>query len=216
MTIPAGLLFDMDGTLTDSEQLWFAAEKELFAELGHEWVDGMQHDIIGMSMTSATTFLVQKMGLDIPPAELGKELTARVVRLGKEHGMPWLPGALELLQSSASWGIPSALVTSSMPEFAGLTLANAPAGTLTVCVTGDRTRGKPHPDPYLLAAKELGVVPEQCVAFEDSIPGLQAAVAAGTKAVGVPCQVELPEIAGVTYIESLSEVTKEFLISRFN
>ncbi|MDO5025805.1 MAG: HAD family phosphatase [Trueperella sp.] len=214
--MPAGLLFDMDGTLTDSEALWFAAEKELFAELGYDWVDGMQYDIIGMSMADATRFLVQKLGLDIAPAELGQELTARVVALGKKHGMPWLPGALELLQNSVAWGIPSALVTSSMPAFAELTLANAPAGALTVCVTGDRTRGKPHPDPYLLAAAELDVAPELCVTFEDSIPGLQSAVAAGTKAVAVPCQVKLPDIPGVTYIDSLTEVDADFLAARLS
>lgn len=212
--MPEAVLFDMDGTLTDTEKLWFEAEEQVFAELGCTWQDGDQNEIIGMAIQNSTALLVKKFDLTISPEELADLLINRVVQIAQTGGMPWRPGARELLENLTSWGIPTALVTSSYKPFADLALANAPQGSLTVSVTGDRVaKGKPDPEPYLTAADELGVDITACVAFEDSGPGLTSAYRSGAKAVGIPFQVELPVFDGALYIDTLEGLDKEFFDS---
>ncbi|MFP7696171.1 HAD family hydrolase [Trueperella sp. LYQ143] len=210
--LPQAVLFDMDGTLTDSEELWFAAEEEVFAALDRPWKRGDETAIIGMSLTDSTRYLCQALQLEISPAQLGTLLTDKVAELGRRRGMPWRPGAQELLTLLVELQIPSALVTSSFRSFADLTLANSPQGALTVCVTGDEgLAGKPDPEPYRCAAQRLGVDISRCLIFEDSIPGLTAAHASGGRAVGVPLHVKLPQLPGVQLISSLTQVDEEKL-----
>lgn len=213
---PQALLFDMDGTLTDSEALWFESEVNVFKDFGIEWVDGYQNDIIGMAIEDSTSLLVKRHELPLTPKELSDLLVAEVVRLGTEKGMPWRPGAERLLELSVELGIPSALVTSSFREFADLTLANAPEGSLTTVITGDVVPsgfGKPHPKPYLMAADELGVDINACLAFEDSRPGVQSAHASGATPIAIPFHVAIPDLDGVKIVDSLEAVTEEYLLS---
>ena len=130
-------LFDMDGTLTDSEILWFEAERSVFARYGKPWNDGDQNDLIGRAIEDSCRLLVDRLELPLTPDELGPMLVAEVVHQAKTRGMLWRPGARELLEECAQRRIPTALVTSSYREFAQLTLDAAPEGTLTVAVTGD-------------------------------------------------------------------------------
>lgn len=204
----------MDGTLTDSEQLWFAAEVRVFGDLGVEWKDGYQNEIIGMAIPDSARLLVKRYNLSITPQDLATRLVDAVVETAIEQGMPWRPGAFEVLELAVALGIPTALVTSSYRAFADQTLANAPEGSLSVVVTGDvlaPDQGKPHPEPYLRAARELGVDIESCVVFEDSIPGLASGVAAGARVVAIPFEVELPQLESVVYIDSLERVDEDFL-----
>ncbi|MCI7551108.1 MAG: HAD family phosphatase [Actinomycetaceae bacterium] len=209
---PAALLFDMDGTLTDSEQIWFRAEERVFGRYGIEWKDGDQLDLIGWALPRSMEYVVGKYSLDVDPLGLGDELVEEVIRIGTIDGMPWRPGAYALLENSVTWGIPSALVTSSYAGFAALTLAQAPQGSLSVQVTGDMvTRGKPDPEPFERAADLLGVSITDCVAFEDSAYGLTSAQRSGAHVIAVPFQVELPPLPGVTTIPSLEHVTLDLL-----
>ncbi len=214
MPLPEAVLFDMDGTLTDTETLWFTAEQELFHELGYEWQEAEAKAVIGKSLIEAVRILVENSGVDISLEEFRQRLLEKVESLGQERGMPWRPGAYELLQLLVELNIPTALVTSSYRKFAQLTIDQAPQNSLTVLVSGEMTAlGKPHPMPYLVAAEKLGVNIKNCVIFEDSIPGLCSAQATGAHAVAVPFQVELPKLEKVIFIDSLERVNKDFLQS---
>ncbi|MDP9805522.1 HAD superfamily hydrolase (TIGR01509 family) [Trueperella bonasi] len=210
--LPLGVLFDMDGTLTDTEKLWFQAETELIAELGGDWQPGDERELIGLNLHDASALLVNRLKLDISPEDFGRILTDRVTELGRRHGMPWRPGAYELLDLLRNLDIPSVLVTASMRRFAQLTLGQAPVGSLEFAVTGeDVVRGKPDPEAYQRAASLIGVEPRDCVAFEDSVHGLNSARRAGAIAVGVPLNVDISDVPGVILIDSLEQVDEDFL-----
>lgn len=145
--LPGAVLFDMDGTLTDTEKLWFEAETGVLADLGRSWKAGDEMAVIGLNL-SMPAVISRPALIWSEPAELARRLTDRVVAIGEQKGMPWRPGALELLKLVARLGIPSALVTASHMPFAQLALERAPTGTLSVVVTGDQVEnGKPHPQP---------------------------------------------------------------------
>jgi HAD superfamily hydrolase (TIGR01509 family) len=129
------------------------------------------------------------------------------------HDPPWRPGAVELLYSIREAGIPMALVTMSIEKMAR-TIADAlPFPAFDVVIAGDLvSRPKPHPEPYLTAAAKLGVEPALCVAIEDSAPGLAAAVAAGTSAIGVPHATQLPPSVEYTLWPTLENRTVDDLI----
>lgn len=212
--LPQAVLLDMDGTLTDTEKLWFQAEIEVIGELGGDWKAGDELNLIGLNLHDSSRLLVDTLELDISPEDLGRILTDRVAELGRRHGMPWRPGALELLYRLRDLEIPSVLVTASMRRFAQLTLDQAPEGTLEFSVTGeDVTRGKPDPEAYVHAAEGVGAAPELCVAFEDSVPGLHSALGAGVITYGVPLKVDLSGVHGAQLIDSLEQVDEAFLRS---
>lgn len=210
--LPDAVLLDMDGTLTDTETLWFEAETRVMESLGREWKAGDELAIIGRAQLDAAAYLVDAFELDLKPAELSHMLVSTVISLGEERGMPWRPGALELLNLLVKLGIPSALVTSSPAGFAQMLIDMAPQGSLTAMVNGDSgLPGKPDPAPYAHAAELLGADVTRSVAFEDSIPGLTSAHAAGARTIGVPLKVDLPKLEGVTFIDSLEQVDEDFL-----
>jgi HAD superfamily hydrolase (TIGR01509 family) len=194
--LPAAVLWDMDGTLVDSEEYWLSSEQNLAQEFNGNWEiqDGL--DLIGMSLYDSSEVMKTKMGLELDSEEIINRLTDDVVAQ-LEVSIPWRPGAQELLRELKKRGIKTALVTMSMTRMAESVANQIPFKAFDVIVAGDMvTNGKPHPEPYLLAAKLLGVAPEDCVAFEDSNTGLTSAEAAGTKAVGITNIVPIPELPG--------------------
>ncbi|VEI12374.1 HAD family hydrolase [Trueperella bialowiezensis] len=210
--LPDAVLVDMDGTLTDTEKLWFQAEIDVMADFGREWKSGDETELIGMNLHDSSHYLVRKLDLDVEPAEFGRILTDRVAQLAAEHGAPWRPGARELLELLSALGIPSVLVTASMRNLAQFTLDQAPAGSLEYCVSGeDVSAGKPDPEPYLRAASLVGADPSRCIAFEDSIPGLTSAISSGAVTYGVPLNIDISHVRGATIIDSLEVVNEEFL-----
>lgn len=204
---PFAVLWDLDGTLIDSENYWMQAERQLASRYSGQWEshDGLQ--LIGLSLFESSVIMKDRMQIDdLSPLEIIDELTDSVMaNLAKE--VPWRPGAKELLLQLRGAGIKTALVTMSMKRMAESVANQIPFKAFDVIVAGDMvTQGKPHPEPYLLAAQLLGVKPEHCVAFEDSNTGLTSAEAAGTKAIGVTNIVPIPEKPGRTIWPTLEGV----------
>jgi HAD superfamily hydrolase (TIGR01509 family) len=186
------VLFDMDGTLIDSEHYWMAAEVELAATTGAIWTEQDGLSLIGMSLYDSTRLLKQKLGLQLEGQEIIDRLTESVVSQLR-GAIPWRPGAVELLRLLRERGVKTALVTMSMRRMALAVAESVGFDAFDVVLGGDDvTMGKPDPEPYLKAASLLGVDIAHCVAFEDSISGLHSAEASGAVAIGIPNLVTLP------------------------
>lgn len=212
MRKPAAVLWDMDGTLIDSEHYWLASEAALAAEFGKQWTpqDGM--DLVGMSLYESSVILKQRLEADISPDAIIDRLTNEVVAQLNKH-IPWRPGAKELLHELREQGVRTALVTMSLRRMANrvveaLNSEFGVGGAFDQIIGGDDvTVGKPDPEPYLEAARRLGVAIEDCVALEDSVNGLTSAERSGAAAIGIPHIVSIPERPGRILWSSLEGKT---------
>ncbi|MWV47707.1 HAD-IA family hydrolase [Rathayibacter sp. VKM Ac-2803] len=189
----AAVLWDMDGTIVDSEPVWVRAQGLLAARFGCTWTRADALALIGSTMEQTVSAL-QAAGVELDDDTLAAVLEDDVLA-EMRSGLVWRPGARELLREVHREGVPQAIVTTSSRSVAQVVVeALAPEVVLATVVTGDDvTRGKPHPEPYLLTAARLGVDISQCVAIEDSPTGLAAAVASGAVAIGVPHDAQLEE-----------------------
>ncbi|MFF0613680.1 HAD family hydrolase [Nocardia tengchongensis] len=200
------VLWDMDGTLLDSEKLWDMALRELAGQYGRELTDAVRHALIGASGPNAFRILFDGLGIEhtLEAVEEAAEwMEARVTELFRGP-VPWRPGARETLDLVRAAGVPMALVTNtkrSLAEYGLDTIGREYFGA-TVCAD-EVPHGKPAPDVYLRAAELLGVAPEHAVAIEDSPTGSIAAQAAGCALLVVPCEVPVPEAPGRTFRDSL-------------
>lgn len=202
---PAAVLFDMDGTIVDTEPYWMDAEVELIESWGGTWTHEDALQCVGAGLeASARLFQARGVGMEVQP--IIEWLTDRVLEQIAVR-VPWRPGALELLTELKAAGVPTALVTMSIARMAQRVADAAPAGSFDVIVPGDDVAAKPDPEPYLTACDLLGVRPEDAVAIEDSEPGIASAVAAGTAAIAVPLHIPLPESPAYTLWDSLEGVT---------
>ncbi|MEV4345682.1 HAD family phosphatase [Actinoplanes sp. NPDC049596] len=206
------MLFDMDGTLVDSEKVWEVALHELAARAGGVLSPAARHAMIGSSMANSMRILREDLGQpDRPEAPDVQWLTDRVFELFGE-GLVWRPGALELLQAVRRAGLPTALVTSTGRRLVEVALKTLGAENFDVVVVGDEVRmPKPDPEPYRTAATLLGVPIEQCVAIEDSPTGVASALASGAVVLAVPAELELPPTDGVHLRTSLVGVDPDYL-----
>jgi len=207
----AAVLWDMDGTLVDTEPYWIASEHQLVAEHGIAWSDADAHSLVGFDLLAAAHELRNRGGVTLDPQAVVEYLLAHVIARCAE-GLPWRPGAPELLAGCVAAGIPNVMVTMSWRSLADAVIGAAPAGSFTASITGDEvTNGKPDPDPYLAAAAALGVDPSACLAIEDSPTGVASALAAGCVTLGVPHVVSLPTSAGLTIVDSLTGIDVDAL-----
>ena len=207
MSLPAAVLWDMDGTLVDTEPYWIAAEHEIVEEHGGTWSEEFAHQLVGNDLLVSARFIKENSAVPWEPERIVDELLDRVISRVTEH-VPWRPGARELLSALREEGVPSALVTMSWRPLADAVVGALPEGTFAAVVTGDEvSHGKPHPEPYRAAARLLGVSPEDCVAIEDSPTGVRSAVAAGVPTLAVPHVVAVPEIGGAVHLDTLSGLT---------
>jgi HAD superfamily hydrolase (TIGR01509 family) len=180
------VVFDLDGVLVDSEQLWDAVREELAHERGGRWHPGATRDMMGMSSPEWSRYMHEVIGLREPPEEINRLVVEGLLRRYAD-GPPWLPGALDAVRRvAARW--PLGLASSSNREVIDAVLE---AGSLTelfaATVSSEEVaRGKPAPDVYLEAARRLGVAPERCAAIEDSHNGIRSAKAAGMRCIAIP------------------------------
>ncbi len=203
--MPAAVLWDMDGTLVDTEPYWIASEHALVAEFGGTWTGEDAHSIVGFDLLDAAMELRVRGGVRLEPVEIVERLLDSVIAMASAE-LPWRCGARELLAECAESGIPCAMVTMSWRRLADAVLAASP-GSFAASITGDEvTLGKPDPEPYLAAAAALGVDPRACVAIEDSPTGVASALAAGCATLGVPHVVPLEPAPGLTIVQSLADV----------
>jgi len=193
--LPAAVLWDMDGTLVNTEPYWISAETDLIESFGGSWSHDEAMQLVGSGLWHSAAVL-QAKGVDLSADEIVDALTDRVLEQLVEFGIPWRPGAKELLVELREQGIPTALVTMSVSRMAHHVADRLGFVGFDAVVSGDDvTNAKPHPEPYLRGAELLGVNPADCVSIEDSPPGMASALAAGTVVIGVPFMVELPDDA---------------------
>jgi HAD superfamily hydrolase (TIGR01509 family) len=203
----AAVLFDMDGLLIDSEPLWLAAETEVMARLGGSpWTAEDQHALLGGSLERTVRYLRARATRPQPPDVVADWLMSGVEDRVRTHGVPLQPGAAALLAAVKEAGLPHALVTSSERSFMDAVLASTGLTfDLTVCAD-DVTHTKPDPEPYLRAAKLLGVPPDRCSALEDSPNGVASAEAAGCRVFAVPSLLPIAPGPGRTVVGSLLDL----------
>lgn len=206
----AAVLWDMDGTLIDSEPIWIAQQFVLAEQHGASWSTEQGLALVGADMHD-TAVAMQAAGVELESVELVATLERAVVASLRES-VPWRPGARELLTALRQRGIPCAIATTSSHEMAELVASAAPDGAIGVVVGfEDVAHTKPSPEPYLRAADLLGVRIEQCVAVEDSPNGLASAIASGAASLAVPNDAVLPERGAFTTWPTLEGRTVEEL-----
>jgi HAD superfamily hydrolase (TIGR01509 family) len=207
----AAVLWDMDGTIVDTEPYWIATEYELVAEHGGEWSEEKAHSLVGKDLRDSAAIIRDEGGVDLPIDDIVNRLLDGVIEKVQVK-VPWRPGAREILSQVRKAGVPNALVTMSWKRFADAVVSALPPGSFDVVITGDEvSHGKPHPEPYLAAAKALGVDPKHCVAIEDSPTGVRSAVAAGCTTFAVPNVVDIPESDDYTRVSSLLDLDMHVL-----
>ncbi|MGO4782296.1 HAD family hydrolase [Cryobacterium sp. W22_MBD10_FK3] len=201
---PAAVLWDMDGTLVDTEPYWMRAEHELVESFGGVWTHTDAMLLVGSGLLGSAAIL-QNRGVNLSAEAIVDRLTTRVQEQLASAGVPWRPGAHELLTELHGAGVPMALVTMSEQRMARQISAIVGFDAFTTIISGDMVQqSKPHPEAYLTAAGTLGVDPVHCVAIEDSLPGVAAAVASGAVVIAVPHMVPLEASEHYTLVQSLT------------
>lgn len=213
---PQAVLWDMDGTLVDSEPYWMAAEIPLVERHGGSWTHEQSLELVGLGLEDAAR-VFQRAGVQMPVGDIIDTLTTDVMAQLAHRGVPFRPGARNLLRSLRDAGIKTGLVTMSMRRMATSVVDLIDFDAFDVVVAGDdATRPKPFPDPYLQACAALGVEARECVAIEDSPNGIRSAVAAGTVTLGVPHIISLEGSGAAGLWSSLEGRTAEDISGFFD
>jgi HAD superfamily hydrolase (TIGR01509 family) len=210
------VLWDLDGTLVDTEPAWIAAEYRLVEAFGGSWSTAHAKALVGCSLLDSAAYLREHGGVELPLEQIVDQMLADVLA-AVQREIVWRPGARRLLAELRSAGVPCAMVTMSYELLASSVASHLPAGTFQTLVTGDQvSRGKPDPEAYLTAAQRLGVPPSRCVAIEDSPTGVASADAAGCLVLAVQNQVPLATAPNRVVLDDLEGVTLADLQSLMN
>jgi HAD superfamily hydrolase (TIGR01509 family) len=213
MSDPVAVVFDLDGVLIESEQVWDTAREELVRERGGSWRDSATRDMMGMSSNEWSRYMHDRLGVPMRPDDINADVVRRVAAAYEDH-LPLLPHAVETVRRLAEkW--PLGVASSSNRPIIELVLDRSGlAGCFAAVVSSEEVEhGKPAPDVYLAVATKIGVEPSDCVAIEDSTNGIKAALAAGMRTIAVPNR-EFPPDSGVldsagAVLPSLAEVTPD-------
>jgi HAD superfamily hydrolase (TIGR01509 family) len=208
-----GVVFDLDGLLLDSEQVWDAAREQLVRERGGRWTEHAQRDMMGMSSPEWSRYVHDELAVPDPPEKISAEVVRSLERIYRDR-LPVIPGAREAVERLAErW--PLALASSSNRELIDLALESMGVAELFEATVSSEevARGKPAPDVYLEAARRLGVEPTNAAAIEDSHNGILAAKAAGMRVVAIPNRHFPPDEEALrqadVVLESLAGLTAE-------
>lgn len=186
MLHPRALIFDMDGLMVDSEPLWWRVERQLAEAHGHAWTDELAMTCVGKGLPNVIITMRRELGIDVPVADgvrwLVDTFIARIEELTLKRG------CRELMDAARTAAVPMAVASSSTAHLIEAVLRRfAIADHFVATLSGDAvTDAKPAPDIFIAAASALGFSPGACVVLEDSLAGVQAAVAAGTPVIAVP------------------------------
>ena len=207
------VVFDLDGVLLDSEQVWDEVREQLARERGGRWSERAQADMMGMSSLEWSRYMHDVVGLPEPPEEINAEVVRRMLARYREL-LPLLPGALEAAQRLGErW--PLALASSSNRELIDAFVEVTGLDFRVTVSSEEVPRGKPAPDVFLEAARRLAVAPGRCAAIEDSANGIRAAHAAGLLVVAIPNRHYPPLADALAFadavLRSLDELTAERL-----
>jgi HAD superfamily hydrolase (TIGR01509 family) len=208
------VLFDMDGTLVDSEKLWDVSLQALYERLGGVLTPEVRETTVGSSANGLMRIVYTDLGLEQDPAAMAEssDWLHHYTGVLFEQGLTWLPGAREMLDALKAVGIPMALVTNTKRELTERALKSIGSHYFSASVCGDEVEhAKPAPDIYRRGAQLLGFDPGQCLAIEDSVTGSQAAEAAGCPVLVVPNDVEVPDGPRRRHVASLAEVDVDAL-----
>jgi HAD superfamily hydrolase (TIGR01509 family) len=182
----AAVVFDLDGVLIDSEQVWARAREQLARERGGRYSAQAELDMMGMSSVEWSRYMHDVVGLPEPPEEISAEVVRRLEAIYREE-LPLVEGAVEAVRRTAErW--PLGLASSSNRELIDLVLELSELGRYFAATVSSEevARGKPNPDVYLETAQRLDADPARCTAIEDSEPGIRSAKAAGMRVVAIP------------------------------
>ena len=209
----SAIFFDMDGTLIDSEPLWLEAEIEIMEELGCNWDQQDQINCLGGPIDKTENYMQDRSNNIKPFGYFTKKLDD-VMEQKLSTKLNLIPNALEIINECKISEIKIALVTASSGRLMRAVLKRFPVGIFDTTVSYDDVkRSKPDPEPYLLAAKTLGVDITNCVVLEDSLTGVQSGLSAGAQVIGIPHLVKMPSNPNLRVVESLSEITMDRLIT---
>jgi HAD superfamily hydrolase (TIGR01509 family) len=207
------VVFDLDGVLLDTEELWNEARRQINDERGGRWRGDAQRAMMGMSSPEWARYMRDVLGVPDPPEEISAEVVKRLEALYRER-LPLVPGALEAVRRIGErW--PLAIASSSNRPLIDLFLELTGTGDVfRATVSSEEVeRGKPAPDVYLEAARRLGVAPVTCAAIEDSENGIRSAAAAGLRVIAIPNRVFRPSDEALSLaqvvLDSLDELTPE-------
>jgi HAD superfamily hydrolase (TIGR01509 family) len=213
--MPDAVMFDLDGVLVDSEQLWNDAKRALVVAAGGSWREDAPRAMMGMSSPEWAAYLREHLGVDRDLDEINRGVVRRIEQLYRAR-LPLLPGALGAVHAlQERW--PLGLASSSNREIIDLVLdLGGLADAFVATVSSEEVpRGKPAPDVYLEAARRIGVNPNHCVAIEDSSNGLRAAVAAAMTVIAVPNPHYPPDedalVLAAATVETIGEVTPQLV-----
>ncbi|MEY3926369.1 MAG: hypothetical protein RIS16_320 [Actinomycetota bacterium] len=208
----SAILFDMDGTLVDSEPLWLEAEQQVMAEVGSTWEQSDQINCLGGPMDKTERYMQERSG-NIKPFGYFSERLNDVMDEKLKHELRLIPGALELLLDCKSAQIPMALVTASTGRQMRAVLERFPSGLFSSTVSQDDVEhSKPDPAPYKLAASQLGVDIKSCLVLEDSITGVQSGLRSGAQVIGIPHLVQMQSHENLRVVHALSDLNLRLLL----
>jgi HAD superfamily hydrolase (TIGR01509 family) len=214
-SVPQAVIFDMDGVLLDSEQLWNQSKQEVVRECGGHWREDAPTAMIGMSSPEWSTYMRDTLEVPMSTDEINRAVVDRMEQHYREH-LPLLPGAVEAVRTlHRRW--PLALASSANREIIDFALDTAGlAGEFDATVSSEEVpHGKPAPDVYLEAARRLSVEADRCVAVEDSSNGIRSAAAAGMAVIAFPNPHYPPGEDAVALaaarVDALAQITPELV-----